>query len=85
MIAIGLTVLFAVSGMFAAGVIAVGLRGFPAAFSSVRTQLRQVDEFREVTFRKTDIAVVASAHILRPDFTAARRLPQAGHDLHAAA
>jgi len=85
MIAIVLTVLFIASGMFAAAVVAGGLRGFRTVFGDLRLQLREVDEWREVMVRKTDVNVNASARILRPAFTAVRRHSQAEHDLHAAA
>jgi hypothetical protein len=85
MIAIVLAVLFIASGMLAAGVVVIGLRGFPAAFSDIRQQLREMGEWREVTVRKTEVNVNASARIFRPDFTVARRLPQSEHDLHVAA
>jgi hypothetical protein len=85
MIAIVLTVLFIASGMLAAAIIAIGLRAFPAAFTNLRSQVREFDGTREVSFRKTDVMVSASARILRPHFTGARGLLQADHDLHAAA
>ena len=86
MTAILLTVLFALSGLFAFAVIQQTLRRYGSAVLALPAQLRECPEWRDVTVTVYETKVIpAGATILRPAFRGRERAPARPHALPAAA
>jgi hypothetical protein len=68
-----LAALFATSGLFALATMASSVRRHGRAALALRDELAVCGQRREVRVRVAEVAVHATATVLRPDFTAGRR------------